>query len=141
MLNTQWRIFGVASLSALAALVTGLGAAPPQDNGARRSVGQVLNGMTWRFVGPYRGGRTLAVSGVAGDAKTFYLGSVDGGVWKTANGGENWEPLFDSQPVQSVGAIEIAPSDPNVIYVGTGEGCIRNDISYGNGVYKSTDAG
>jgi photosystem II stability/assembly factor-like uncharacterized protein len=141
VLNTQWRIFGVASLSALAALGTGLGAASPQDNGARRSVEQVLNGMTWRFVGPYRGGRTLAVSGVAGDAKTFYLGSVDGGVWKTANGGENWEPLFDSQPVQSVGAIEIAPSDPNVIYVGTGEGCIRNDISYGNGVYKSTDAG
>ena len=141
MLNTQWRIFGVASLSALAALGTGLGAAPPQDNGARRSVEQVLNGMSWRFVGPFRGGRTLAVSGVVGDAKTFYLGAVDGGVWKTVNGGESWEPLFDSQPVQSVGAIEIAPSDPNVIYVGTGEGCIRNDISYGNGVYKSTDAG
>ncbi|MGH9409442.1 MAG: WD40/YVTN/BNR-like repeat-containing protein, partial [Vicinamibacterales bacterium] len=100
-----------------------------------------LNGMTWRFVGPYRGGRTLAVSGVAGDAKTFYLGAVDGGVWKTINGGESWQPLFDGEPVQSIGALEVAPSNPDVVYVGTGEGCLRNDISYGNGVYKSIDAG
>ena len=141
MVKKQWSVFAVASLSALVAAAAGLRAAPAQNAAVRSSVEQTLSGMTWRFVGPYRGGRTLAVSGVAGDAKTFYLGSVDGGVWKTVNGGESWEPLFDNQPIQSIGAIEVAPSDPAVVYVGTGEGCIRNDISYGDGVYKSTDAG
>ena len=142
MLKKQWTVFGVASVSALVVAAAGLRAAPQQDAAvARSSVERTLSGMNWRFVGPYRGGRTLTVSGVGGDAKTFYLGAVDGGVWKTTNGGDSWQPLFDREPVQSIGAIEVAASDPNVIYVGTGEGCIRNDISYGNGMYKSTDAG
>ena len=100
-----------------------------------------LKGMKWRLVGPFRGGRVLAVSGVPGDANTYYFGAVAGGVWKSTNAGLNWTPIFDKEPVASIGAIAVAPSDSNVIYVGTGESCIRGDISFGNGVYKSTDAG
>ena len=97
--------------------------------------------MRWRMIGPFRGGRTLAVTGVPGNASTFYFGSVDGGVWKTQNAGVTWEPLFDDEPISSVGAIAIAPSDPKVIYVGTGEADMRSDITCGSGVYRSTDGG
>ena len=101
----------------------------------------LYNGMKWRQIGPFRGGRVLAVTGVAGDPETFYFGGTGSGVWKTTNGGQDWAPLFDKQPVSAIGAIAVAPSDPNVIYVGTGEGCLRSTSSYGDGVYKSTDAG
>jgi len=104
---------------------------PPGTYGALR----------WRLIGPHRGGRVLAVAGVPGDATTFYFGAVDGGVWRTRNAGVTWEPLFDDQPIASIGALALAPSDPNVIYVGTGEASIRSDITYGAGVYKSTDGG
>lgn len=97
--------------------------------------------MRWRLVGPQRGGRTLAVSGVAGNPDVYYLGAVAGGVWKTTNGGDTWTPMTDSTDIRSIGAIAVAPSDPNIIYVGTGESCIRGDISYGDGMYKSMDAG
>jgi photosystem II stability/assembly factor-like uncharacterized protein len=97
--------------------------------------------LRWRSIGPQRGGRVLAVAGVAGDADVYYFGAVAGGVWKTTNGGENWTPLTDTTDIRSVGAIAVAPSDPNVIYVGTGESCIRGDISDGDGMWKSTDAG
>lgn len=100
-----------------------------------------LKGMRWRLVGPFRGGRVLAVSGVPGDANTFYFGAVAGGVWKTTDGGDSWRPIADTAKIVSVGSLAVAPSDPNVLYVGTGEACIRGDISYGDGVYKSTDAG
>jgi photosystem II stability/assembly factor-like uncharacterized protein len=98
-------------------------------------------GLRWRLIGPSRGGRALAVAGVQGNSNIFYFGAVAGGVWKTVNGGDSWAPLTDSTDIRSIGAIAVAPSDPNVIYVGTGEACIRGDISYGNGVYKSVDAG
>jgi len=98
-------------------------------------------GLRWRLIGPHRGGRVLAVAGVSGDAATFYFGAVDGGVWRTANAGITWEPLFDGQPIASVGALALAPSDPRIIYVGTGEASIRSDITYGAGVYRSTDGG
>ena len=99
--------------------------------------------MSYRFVGPYRGGRVLAVTGVVGQENTYYFGAVAGGVWKTTDGGINWQPLFDKQKnaSPSIGAIAVAESDPNVIYVGTGEACIRGNIVGGNGVYKSIDAG
>src|SRR6266571_8858044 len=97
--------------------------------------------LRWRLIGPHRGGRVLAVAGIPGDATTFYFGAVDGGVWRTRNAGVTWEPLFDDQPIASIGALALAPSDPNVIYVGTGEASIRSDITYGAGVYKSTDGG
>jgi hypothetical protein len=98
-------------------------------------------GLKWRSIGPYRGGRVLAVTGVPGDPNTFYFGGVAGGVWRTTNAGLSWTPLFDKQSIASIGAIAVADSNPNVIYVGTGEACIRGNISYGNGVYKSTDGG
>ena len=101
----------------------------------------LYNGLRWRMIGPHRGGRTVAVSGVEGQPNVYYFGGVGGGVWKTANGGITWEPIFDSQPIASIGALSVAPSNPNVIYVGTGESDFRSDLTYGNGVYKSTDAG
>src|SRR2546430_14753243 len=83
----------------------------------------------------------LAVAGIPGDPATFYFGAVDGGVWRPRNAGVPWDPLFDDQPIASIGALALAPSDPNVIYVGTGEAAIRSDITYGAGVYKSSDGG
>jgi hypothetical protein len=101
----------------------------------------IMKGMKWRLVGPLRGGRVLAVTGIPGDPYTFYFGGVAGGVWRTTDGGINWTPLTDKEPFASIGAIAVAESNPSVIYVGTGESCIRGNISYGNGVYKSTDGG
>ena len=98
-------------------------------------------GLRWRNIGPFRGGRVNGVTGVPGQPSTFYFGSVGGGVWKTTNAGRTWLPIFDSQPVASIGAIAVAPSNTNVVYVGTGEADMRSQISYGNGMYKSTDAG
>jgi photosystem II stability/assembly factor-like uncharacterized protein len=97
--------------------------------------------MQWRCIGPHRGGRVLAVSGVRGEPNTFYFGAVAGGVWKTTDAGHTWTPIFDRQPIASIGALAVSNSDPNIIYVGTGEADMRSDISYGAGVYKSTDAG
>ncbi len=95
----------------------------------------------WRNIGPFRGGRVLAVAGVPGQPNHFYFGSVNGGVWESMDAGRTWQPIFDGQPIGSIGAIAIAASDANVIYVGSGEADMRSDISQGNGVYKSTDAG
>src|SRR5438552_10190117 len=98
-------------------------------------------GLAWRNVGPFRGGRIAAVSGVIGQPGVFYVGLPAGGVWKTTSAGETWFPVFDSiKTVSSVGAIEVAPSDPNVIYVGTGE-MPTGSLDEGDGVYKSVDAG
>src|SRR5512147_3281158 len=93
--------------------------------------------LRWRLIGPFRGGRVLAVTGVPGQPNTYYFGAVAGGVWKTTDGGATWHPMSDKYPFWSVGAIAVAPSNPSVIYVGTGEACIRGDITYGNGVWKS----
>ncbi|HSU96389.1 MAG TPA: hypothetical protein VLI40_04120, partial [Gemmatimonadaceae bacterium] len=97
--------------------------------------------MHWREIGPTRGGRARALSGVAGQPNVFYVGYDNGGVWRSTDYGSNWVPLFDNEPTGSIGAIAVAPSDPNIIYVGTGAGIIRPDLSVGDGVYKSTDAG
>jgi photosystem II stability/assembly factor-like uncharacterized protein len=101
----------------------------------------LYGGLRWRMIGPFRGGRVNGVSGVPGQPNAFYFGSVGGGVWKTTNAGRTWLPIFDSQPIASIGAIGVAPSNPDVVYVGTGEADMRSQISYGNGIYKSTDAG
>src|SRR5580698_9860667 len=95
----------------------------------------------WRMIGPFRGGRTRALAGVPGQSGVFYIGQVNGGVWKSNDYGRTWNPIFDSQPTQSIGAIAVAASDPNVIYVGSGEGLHRPDLSVGDGIYRSTDAG
>jgi photosystem II stability/assembly factor-like uncharacterized protein len=102
---------------------------------------ELFDGLKWRLIGPFRGGRAVAVGGVAGDSTTFYFGGVNGGVWKTTDAGTVWTPIFDSQPVGSIGAIAVAPSDPRTIYVGTGESDIRSNLASGIGVYKSTDGG
>jgi len=96
--------------------------------------------MKWRHIGP-EGNRATAVVGIPGNPWIYYAGAASGGVWKTTDGGTYWEPIFDDQPVQSIGAMAIAPSDPNVVWVGTGEANIRSHISIGAGVYRSTDAG
>lgn len=105
------------------------------------ALGQVTSQLKWRLIGPFRGGRTRAVAGVPAQPSVFYVGAVDGGVWKTDDAGRTWNPIFDDQPTQSIGAIAIAPSDPNVIYVGSGEGLRRPDLSVGDGIYRSADAG
>ncbi|PYU61965.1 MAG: glycoside hydrolase, partial [Acidobacteria bacterium] len=91
--------------------------------------------MRWRLIGPYRGGRVTAVAGISGDPTVYYMGTPGGGVWKTTDGGRVWNPIFDDQHVASIGAVALAPSNPNIIYVGTGE------QTRGNGVYKSSDTG
>ncbi|MEA2786901.1 MAG: hypothetical protein QOF71_3005 [Candidatus Eremiobacteraeota bacterium] len=116
--------------------------AVPMSAQAVRTVDPSLYaGLHWRNIGPFRGGRAVAVSGVPGDARTFYMGTVGGGVWKTGNAGRTWAPIMDSQPVASIGAIAVAPRDPEVVYVGSGEADMRSNIQHGNGIYKSTDAG
>ncbi len=102
---------------------------------------KLFKGMQWRQIGPFRGGRALTIEGVPGEPDTYYFGAVAGGVWKTIDGGANWTPLFDKEPISSIGAIAVAPSDHNVIYAGTGEAAIRGNTTYGTGVFKSVDGG
>ncbi len=109
-------------------------AGPPFDQ-------KLFSEMRWRCIGPFRGGRTVAISGVPHQPNVFYMAAVNGGVWKTTDFGNTWDPIFDDQPTGSVGALAVAPSDPNIIYVGSGEGLQRPDLSTGDGIYKSTDAG
>src|SRR5207253_5790817 len=97
--------------------------------------------LKWRCIGPFRGGRTVGATGVPGQPNVFYIGVNNGGVWKTNDYGLTWKPIFDDQPTGSIGALAVAPSDPNILYVGSGEGLQRPDLSVGDGVYKSTDAG
>jgi len=108
--------------------------APPVDPA-------LFTGLHWRLIGPFRGGRVVAVAGVPGEPDHFYFGSVGGGVWETRNAGRTWEPIFDDQPVASIGAIAVAPSNRRMVYVGSGEADMRSQISYGNGVYVSEDGG
>ncbi len=97
--------------------------------------------MKWRMIGPFRGGRTRAVAGDPTRPNVFYIGAVDGGVWKSDDAGRTWQPVFDDQPTQSIGAIAVAPSNPDIVYVGTGEGLHRPDLSVGDGIYRSADGG
>jgi photosystem II stability/assembly factor-like uncharacterized protein len=101
----------------------------------------MLQALQWRLVGPFRGGRVLAVTGIAGDSRHFYFGAVDGGVWSTEDAGRTWQPIFDNEPAGSIGALAVAPSAPATLYVGTGEADMRSDIAHGAGMYKSVDAG
>ena len=101
----------------------------------------LYSSLEWRMIGPFRGGRTIGATGVRGQPNVFYAGVNNGGVWKTTDAGRVWTPIFDDQPTGSVGDVAVAPSNPNVIYVGSGEGVQRPDLSTGDGIYKSTDAG
>src|SRR5215468_6475006 len=97
--------------------------------------------LKWRSIGPFRGGRVVTVAGVPGDARHWYFGAVNGGVWETGDAGRTWQPLFDQQGIGTIGAVAVAPSDAKILYVGSGEADMRSDIAQGDGVYKSTDAG
>jgi photosystem II stability/assembly factor-like uncharacterized protein len=109
-----------------------------QDGASPVIAAQALH---WRLVGPFRGGRTRAVAGIPGQPDSFLIGAVNGGVWKTTDAGRTWNPIFDAMPTQSIGAIAVAPSDPNIIYVASGEGLLRPDLSVGDGIYRSADGG
>ena len=132
------RVFVCAALALSAlpgsALAAPPAAVPPVDPAS-------FAGLHWRLIGPFRGGRVLAVTGVPGEPDHFYFGSVGGGVWETRNAGRTWKPIFDGQPVASIGAIAIAPSNPRIIYVGSGEADMRSQITGGNGMYVSSDGG
>ena len=130
---------GVLAAASIVA-VLGLGTLTPTAS-AQQYDFSLYSGLRWRMIGPFRAGRVNAVSGVAGQPDTFYFGSVGGGVWKSLNSGRTWNPVFDSQNVASVGAIGVAPSNPNVVYVGAGEADMRDSIQFGDGIYKSIDAG
>ena len=101
----------------------------------------LYQGLSWRMIGPFRGGRTVAITGIPGKQNVFYMAPNNGGVWKTTDFGHTWTPIFDDQPTGSVGALAVAPSNPDIIYVGSGEGLRRPDLSVGDGIYKSSDAG
>src|ERR1051326_2145615 len=112
-----------------------------QPEGMAQVSGTFLQSLHWRSIGPYRGGRTRAVAGVPSQPNVFYIAQVNGGVWKTDDYGRTWVPIFHEQPTGSIGSIAVALSDPNIVYVGSGEGLQRPDLSVGDGIYKSTDAG
>ena len=110
-------------------------------SGSAQQLAALYPGLHWRMLGPFRGGRVAAATGVPGRPNEFYFGAVNGGVWKSIDAGRVWTPVFDSQPVASIGAIAVAPSAPDTIYVGSGESTLRDSMGFGNGMYKSTDAG
>jgi hypothetical protein len=127
------------SLAALLALVVLFATVPAQE--PPRVSPSLFSEMRWRNIGPHRGSRTVAAAGHRRQPHTFYMAAVNGGVWKTTDAGRTWVPIFDDQPTGSIGSIAVAPSDPNVIYAGSGEGLHRPDLSTGDGLYKSADAG
>src|SRR6185369_3215168 len=132
-----WPTLCIACL--VAAVLT-----PPGSRGiaATSAIAETLySGLKWRLIGPGRGGRVAAVTGVPSQRDTYYVGAALGGVWKTTDGGHAWMPLFDHQRVGSIGAIAVARSNPDLVYVGTGESAPREDVSIGDGVYKSIDGG
>jgi len=133
---SRFACLGVAVGAALLISTT-----PRAQEAPRAYDAKLYDGLQWRLIGPFRGGRVNAVSGVAGRPNEFYFGSVNGGVWKSVDAGRVWTPIFDSQPVASIGALAVAPSAPDTIYVGSGESTLRDSTGYGNGVYKSVDAG
>ena len=136
-MNTLVRFRSGVFVAAILILV--MGVVPPAFS--QESPSQTFAGMRWRLIGPFRGGRAIAVTGIPGKPYEYYFGAVGGGVWHSTNAGRTWEPVFDSQPISSIGAIAVAPSDPKIIYVGSGEADMRSDISFGDGMYKSTDGG
>lgn len=125
----------ISFFGAFASLAFGFGALAQQFDSS------LYQDMHWRCIGPFRGGRTVAATGVPGKPNLFYMAANNGGVWKSTDFGQTWTPIFDGQPTGSVGALAVAPSNPEIIYVGSGEGLRRPDLSTGDGIYKSTDGG
>ncbi len=141
-----WRAARARRLAICAVVTLSLSpfcpAATAQESSRGTSVpAELYRGLRWRCIGPFRGGRTKAGTGVQQQPGVFYVGAVNGGVWKSDDYGRTWTPIFDDEPTGSIGAIAVAPSDPNVLYVGSGEGLHRPDLSVGDGIYRSTDGG
>src|SRR5690242_16760799 len=148
MIGIPRKLVRAAALLGLVACVCLLPAARPvradddEENAEEVKGGPPeLKFLKFRSIGPAAGGRVCRAAGVPGDPLTYYAATAAGGVWKSADGGLTWKPIFDDQPVSSIGSLAVAPSDPNVIYVGTGEANIRGNVEAGNGIYKSEDAG
>jgi len=115
--------------------------ANPDDKDSGKPEDKLFKGMKYRMIGPFRGGRSLTAAGIPGDPTTYYFGATGGGVWKSTDGAMTWSPVFDKEGSGDIGSLAVAGSDHNTIYVGTGEACIRGNISHGDGVYKSLDGG
>jgi photosystem II stability/assembly factor-like uncharacterized protein len=128
-------------LSVLLIFLAALGSLSAQDKPGATSTPDEFKNLKYRNIGPAAGGRATRVTGVPGDPNVYYTATASGGVWKSIDGGRTWKPVFDGQPISSIGSIAVAPSDPNVVYVGSGEANIRGNVAAGNGIYKSVDAG
>src|SRR5947209_194277 len=126
---------------AITVLALAASASRPVSARAQQIAPAMYSELRWRMIGPFRASRTKAAVGIPNQPNWFYIGAVDGGVWKTDDYGRTWNPIFDDEPSGSIGAIAIAPSNADIIYVGSGEGLQRPDLSTGDGIYKSTDAG
>jgi len=140
-MGIRWLSLLIALGCALAGSGVHAAPAPAAAAGPSASSDSLNRDLEWRMIGPMRGGRTRALAGVPTQPHVFYIGAVNGGVWKTDDAGRTWRPIFDGQPTQSIGAIAVAPSSPETIYVGSGEGLLRPDLSVGNGMYRSPDGG
>ena len=127
-------------LLAVLPLVAGSLAAAPAAP-AQQYDPALFSALRWRLIGPFRGGRTVGAAGVHGAPDLLYLGVNNGGAWKSADYGRTWTPIFDAQPTGSIGAIAVAPSNPDILYVGSGESDMRSDIAQGDGMFKSEDGG
>ena len=140
-MNAPRALIAILLATPLAGAAFSLPAAQSAPSSAPIDLNVFAAEMRWRPIGPFRGGRAKSITGVPGQPNVFYTAFVNGGVWKTNDYGLTWRPIFDDQPSGSIGAVAVAPSDPNVVYVGSGEGLARPDLSTGDGIYKSTDAG
>src|SRR5262245_11367478 len=129
------RGFGSAAVAVALTATVAVPRAQPQP-----LVPNIYKALKFRYIGP-GGNRIIAIAGVPGNLNVYYAGAASGGIFKTTDDGAHWEAIFDDQPVSSIGSLAVTPTDPNVIWAGTGESFIRSNISIGNGIYKSTDAG
>ncbi|MCI0464314.1 MAG: hypothetical protein L0Z62_45855 [Gemmataceae bacterium] len=129
--RARWGLLALAVLCLL----------PPAAHAGGKKDEGLFKDLKYRLIGPFAGGRVSRSAGVPGDPLVYYAGTASGGVWKTTDGGHTWKPIFDDQPTSSIGAIAVAPSEPNIVYVGSGEANIRGNVAAGNGIYRSTDGG
>src|SRR5512141_1613884 len=137
----MWTSATTFKRTALASAVLALASLfPGFAQQAARPDAEAYRQLRWRFIGP-EGNRFSSAAGIPGDPSTYYVGAASGGIYKTTDAGVHWQPIFDGQPVASIGSLAVAASDPNIVWAGTGEGKLRSHISVGPGIYKSTDAG
>ena len=137
MLSSTRLVFAAVLAAATLPVIGPMGSASAQASFPTGTI----QGPRWRHIGPFRAGRTKSAVGVPTQPNVFYMAATNGGVWKTNDAGRTWNPITDALATGSIGAVEVAPSDPNIIYIGSGEGLQRPDLSTGDGMYRSNDAG